>query len=383
MKIIKRDAPPLDLSPAESMPVREARPEDNEALIALTNASPIRIGFGLMNIERGNDYFALNRARGDVHVFVAEQEGEIVGASAVTLREAVVGGAVKKVFYGGDLKVNPKVRKRKLGTKLSIAVFDRARELKADFMIGIVSQRNLPSMNLITSHYGWEPARICGRVITYSLRLQRRLKVERRYESGPPRPEEIPDLVKLHNEHYKHFNFHPRFTPESFTDMLERTPGYSLDDFLVARVDGKPVAMAGLWDIAQCKQVVIKSYRRPIAVGIRILKAVLSILRIKFWIPEAGKPWEIGYLRHYAAHRDHLPALSQLVREHCQQSHDQHRFRYLSVTFHHKDRTRLVVRRIPRHQARNLFGYCPIHDPERMDALVDDDAPYFEDLALA
>ena len=368
---------------SEALDIRPAKPQDNEQLLALTHRAPIHTAFGVMNIERAPDYFALNRARGDVDVLVAELRGEIVGAVSMTPRDVSVGGSTKRAYYLGDFKVRPDVRRSKVGATLAVAGFRWMRERDADYAIGVATRSNKASMTFLAERYDWEPFRFPGRLLCYTIRLAREARLTGRYETGPAKADEIPDLTTLHNRHYGHFNFYTPYTPESFHAMLVRTPGYTLDDLLVARVDRRPVAMVGVWNPRPVKQVVFVAYRPIISKGLNVLTRLLSRLGRRFWYPEEGKPWSLGYLRHYAAHADHLPALAQLVRECCERSRKEGRFQSLIASFDRRDPTRKVLKGLPRHRGAMIFGYTPLRDPQGLDGLVASRGPFYEDITLA
>ena len=111
-----------------SLVVRAARSGDNEALLALVRRCPMQADISL-TIERDPDFFALSRARGDTHTFIAEIDGALAGCLSAWRRGAWLGGQPATICYVGDLRVSPEHRLRGVARQMGIAMRDFQGEL--------------------------------------------------------------------------------------------------------------------------------------------------------------------------------------------------------------------------------------------------------------
>ena len=87
--------------------VRAATEADNDALLALTRATPMT-GSIWLRIDRDPDFFRLLRLRGEGVVFVAARGREVLACISGSLRTAYVSGKPETVGYVGDMKVHPR-----------------------------------------------------------------------------------------------------------------------------------------------------------------------------------------------------------------------------------------------------------------------------------
>ncbi|HZD85882.1 MAG TPA: hypothetical protein VE052_08210, partial [Gemmatimonadaceae bacterium] len=104
---------------AKDFAIRDATPADNEQLIAVAAACSM-VGDISLRIDRGPDFFALNRVEGQCwRVGVAERAGMIVGCVAISERLAYVNARERRTGYVGDLKVHPAHRDTRIADGLS------------------------------------------------------------------------------------------------------------------------------------------------------------------------------------------------------------------------------------------------------------------------
>ena len=91
--------------------VRDATDADNAALIGLAAACTMQ-GHIALRVERGPEFFALNRLEGEAwRVGVATNAaGHVLGCVAIARRLAYVNGSERPIAYVSDLKVHPTAR---------------------------------------------------------------------------------------------------------------------------------------------------------------------------------------------------------------------------------------------------------------------------------
>src|SRR5688500_9066923 len=110
---------PSSMTASAPLTVREAKPSDNDSLVALAAACFLACACDL-RIDRAPDFFALNRLEGaSWRLAVAEREGEVVGCICSSERECYVNGRVQRIGYVGDLKVHPDHRDSVIADALS------------------------------------------------------------------------------------------------------------------------------------------------------------------------------------------------------------------------------------------------------------------------
>ena len=97
--------------------VRRASASDSAGLVQLTRSCPMQ-GDLALRIDRGPDFFALCRCRGDGFTLVAENAGTIVGCVSVAHRLSYVGGKPVMTGYVGDVKIRPDHRCNGLARRL-------------------------------------------------------------------------------------------------------------------------------------------------------------------------------------------------------------------------------------------------------------------------
>lgn len=90
--------------------VREARPEENDGLIALDAACSMGEAVAL-RFDRSPDFFARAAAYERAIVLVAEVAGRLVGVGAAAIKVLRVGGIVGPWAYLFDLRVAPEARR--------------------------------------------------------------------------------------------------------------------------------------------------------------------------------------------------------------------------------------------------------------------------------
>src|SRR5688572_1769420 len=115
----RHSLPPASMRARAPFTVRDAKPSDNDALVAVAAACSMA-GAIELRMDRAPDFFALNRLEGAIwRLAVAEREEEIVGCICFSERECYLGGRVQRTGYVGDLKVHPDHRDSVIADALS------------------------------------------------------------------------------------------------------------------------------------------------------------------------------------------------------------------------------------------------------------------------
>jgi GNAT superfamily N-acetyltransferase len=257
------------------MKVRDAQPEDNEALVALAAQCPM-VGDLSLCVDRRPEFFALSRLSGyPWRVGVIDGDTGPIGCVGVARRAVYLDGRATQLAYIGDLKVRPDHRGRGAGRALARWAMTAARDLVGDDgpLLATVLAGNTAvdtlRRDLAPTVRRWATVR------SHSISLLWR---RRRPRTGlavrPAGPADGPAMVAL----WRRLSVARQFAPilESFPvsapgpARAERAPWGSAPgpgpDYLLAHgPDGELVGFIGLWDQHGIKQMRVTGYSRRLA----------------------------------------------------------------------------------------------------------------------
>ncbi len=128
------------------MRIREYRPDDNPALMALERLSPRGLPEPFVHYRRR----FIDRAAlfAEHHLLVAEEGGELIGCVAAGLKQTYVGGQAVRLGYVFDARTHPAWRRQGVASALLAALDGVLEECGADGVYGHVVASNLPSLRL-------------------------------------------------------------------------------------------------------------------------------------------------------------------------------------------------------------------------------------------
>ncbi|VVB70925.1 Uncharacterised protein [uncultured archaeon] len=136
-------------------------------------------------------------------------------------------------------------------------------------------------------------AKICENAVYKKANLPERFRIERLQEG------DLPEAIRLINEHnFDRMHFVP-FTMESFQSRISAIPGYGPDDFWTVKDEGRIVACAGLWD---CSRLFEMCYTREPLMW-KIMGKIMGLLGrlIKCpKIPSEGDFFKLCYITDHA-----------------------------------------------------------------------------------
>src|SRR4030042_4873563 len=103
--------------------IREACLSDNGKLLKLTSLAPMQ-GEISIRIDRNPDFYNLLNKRGHSMVFVAEDNGKLVGCFAASQSRMSIVGNQEVVYYLADLKIDPLYGGKTVTVRLLIRMAD-------------------------------------------------------------------------------------------------------------------------------------------------------------------------------------------------------------------------------------------------------------------
>jgi GNAT superfamily N-acetyltransferase len=292
--------------------LRPANGDDNAALLELTRVCPME-GDIALRIDRSPDFFALSRCRGAGWTIVAEADGRIVGCASVSRRPAYVGGRPTVMGHVGDIKVRPGHRRAGVARRLLDEIARVEQSSDAAFYAATTAAGNAAVDGLVLD-FGTD--RTVSRIATFVSRQLlplARARVDRSFAIAHGSSADEEELAALLDQAHGRYTFGPVFRDGAFRELLARSPGMQLSDYLVARRRGRIVAALGVWDQHAFKQTEL--------VGLpRLLRWLTTAARIGGRplglpaLPSEGEPLRFRYVRHPAHLAGEAEALAALVR---------------------------------------------------------------------
>jgi GNAT superfamily N-acetyltransferase len=237
--------------PTSSIVVRAARADDNAAILTLIRKCPMQADISL-TIERDPDFFALSRARGDAHTFIAEIDGELVGCLSAWRRDAWISGHRASVCYVGDLRVSPEHRRRGVARQLGMAMSKFQGKLPVVPYLLAAGDGNT-AVAPVAAAFGAVGQPI-ARLTSWQLLPVVRLRIATDIDIGTAEERDVGELTALLDDFYRSRDFAPVFGDGGLNRLIASSPGASFSDYLVARRKGRIVAALGVWDASAVKR---------------------------------------------------------------------------------------------------------------------------------
>ncbi len=357
--------------------IREATNTDNDALLALTRATPMG-GRIALRIDREPDFFALLRARGDAVVYVATHDQEVIGCLSAAIHTSYVRGTLEKIAHVGDMKVHPNFRGRRVTLRLIAALQAHLQSEGVDVCFSLVADGNKPVMTIAEGKHG-TPAQVqLGRFFVEEMVPSPFRRKSRKYLVEPACEKDLPEIAGILDALSKKRNFAPPISPDNLQKLIEPAGPGAFRSLLVAREAGRVVATLTVEDTRTLRQNVLIGLPTFLRIAVTVLRVlVLPIPGLN--VPRVGSQLSILYVRFMGCMEGCEGALRPLIAEARALAY-RHRFTFLSLGLHERDPLRFVVEGIPRFTFTSRSMATSAITPDRVKSLVDQ-IPY-EDYAL-
>lgn len=299
--------------------VREARPSDNQGLVALAGACPM-VGELTLRIDRSPDFFALNKLEGDRwRLAVAEREGAVVGCVAFSERRVFVNGRQMRTGYVGDLKVHTRHRDTKIADALSVWAERACADLpaRAPALITVLAgnramerrlsgPRGIPRFNRVAT------------IRTHSITiLWKRGRLSRRgvgsIDTVPAKWSDVSEMVRLWDRVATERQLAPVMTEHSLSSWIRTAPGLDISSYRLARsASGELLGFAGVWDQRSFKQLTVVGYSRRMAAARTAFNIFARVVGAEP-MPRAGSPLRCATVLHVCVPGDRPEVLRALL----------------------------------------------------------------------
>ncbi len=245
-----------------SLLIRLAHEGDNQQLLKLTRDCPL-LGPISFYQEREPRFFTLNELQGEsCQVYVVESQGEIVGSVSCVLRWAYLDSQEVPTWYVGDLKIAPRMRGkgvlREFITQVSQLLLEKG--TGADLGLSLIVKTN-PASRVLTGVRPYMPHFVpLGTIRNYAIHLLFPKKTKDHYQITRAKGEDIEAMTTLLKRVYIQKQFAPVIEPAGFCKKVEQTPGLRLNQFYLAKQEGRLVGLVGVWDQESFKKIKILSF---------------------------------------------------------------------------------------------------------------------------
>jgi len=286
--------------------IRVADDSDNVELLGLEKMCPQGTSL-VLQFDRSPDFFLRSRVYDNYKVYVAEDEGKIVGTVGATLKEFNMNEEIVEGVYIYDLRVHPTFRGRGIGSKLVQQIM--AEEDEADLAYGIIMGENYPSIALF-KRLGFQNVQdlMFLSVPLYKRREQTTSKVRKMTT------DDAQSVVDLINNHYRNHDFFAPLSIDNFLNKTRRLADYGFQGTQVVEVENRIVACAGLWDYSR----IFRTSVLRVTARLKMLTYILRFANLftsTMKLPSVGEPFRLMYLTDFAFTRE-TEAIRELI-EHC------------------------------------------------------------------
>lgn len=222
--------------------IREATPEDNEALLALDRRCVVAAATPVA-FDRSPDFFGRSRPYSHWRAYVAEAGSHLIGIGAVALKPVLVAGLLVPAVYFYDLRVAPDFRRQGIAKAVGDAIRAHIRSLNPAIGYSMVMEGNVASLSFVQDR-GSRALRSCV------LRLLRvdHIAVPHPCRLRSLRNVEAESAFRLVQEAHSDHDLFPFIDLASFHDRINRLSGFGLCGLYGWDAGGALAGCLGLWD---------------------------------------------------------------------------------------------------------------------------------------
>ena len=270
----------IESAPTSPLCFTRAVPDDDAAIRRLLRENPTAGAISL-SFEREPGYFIGGAVAGATDVTIlAYEHGNLLGMGRRTTRDAYLEGAVRRVAYLSELRLDHTAANR---VALLRGGYNCFHELQvatpADFTLTSIAADNHRALRLLERGLPGFPT-----YTSLSEYVTLVIPVPRRPAPGtlaiiPAALSHLPDLVALLNSHGSCHSLAPAWTAERLQALSAH--GLHLNHFALAYRNSHLVAATALWDQRAFRQTVIRCYEPSLAAA----RPVLNFLAQLFGTP--------------------------------------------------------------------------------------------------
>ncbi len=251
------------------MIIREVKKDDEKKLQLLQSQCTSGDSIMLTTVNQP-DFFARSSIYKQHKIFVAEENGEILGSLAGAIRNVLFDKKNVKVGYVFQMFVSTNHRRCGAGRMLYEALDKYFIENDVDIAYFIVMVDNFGCKKLYEKQgYSF----YCQQTMPYLPVFKKRsIKVK-----GIVRKATIQDaerIAQLHNKTWQGYNLQEMLSKEAFIKEVDSIPAYDFENLIVYERDGKVCACVGYWDWSKVTKITVQD----IDSKLKIIKNILNVV---------------------------------------------------------------------------------------------------------
>ena len=280
---------------------------DNDALLNIEKMSPQGNEKLAMVADLSPDITIRYELYDNWEIMVAEEHEQIVGYVGWTVKN----GPLKPYIYLIEVMIDPNFRRKGIGTQLIKEVEKCAKDINASYIYCYMYGPSEPSIKFMEK-MGYIKEK---EIIICEMSTSKKERIKAKYELEHINESDLPKAVELINQYYAGRAHFMPFTPKSFKDRVNKTLGYGLENFMVAKENGKIVACGGFWDTAVFAEMVY--IKEPLMWRlISNVQGTLRHLTHMTLVPKEGKYFKFRNIVNHAFKPGYADAMVDIF-EHC------------------------------------------------------------------
>lgn len=357
---------------------RLAEESDNDGIRELARRCP-QEGMITFLFNRGPRFDTINRLLDpEAWHFVASDQGRIVGVVGIIHFQAQVLGRDRKVAYILDLLLDSRYRSGTTAFRLIKPVVQRLYQSDADMVLVNFLKDNPHPLVFAKGRAGFPAALNLGDNTFYNMLSLYKMKVDSEYQIKSPTGRDIPEMLELYQQCSKNYKIAQILDEPTLRHYLQNIEGLGLENFLVARRNGRIRAITAMWDEIPYKSYEVQKLNFAISSVTRLLKMMSYFVRVPQPI-ELHQPLSQLSLV-LSAHLDSPEALEMLFR-HVNNENRGSNYTLITLYGHDRDPITKVIQKFWGMSVKSEM-YAFAREAEMLEQLAQDDSPVMFNLAL-
>ncbi|MFC2121508.1 hypothetical protein ACFLTI_07935 [Bacteroidota bacterium] len=289
-----------------------AGPEDNQGLIDLSHNCPMESDISVYP-DRSPDYSAIQKLinKNSYHV-IAKKNNNIIGCLGCTYFDVQINNEIFRSGVMVDFKVDPSMRKSLITYRIAKFLAEKEKISKTDLWIGMILAQNKAPLPFIKGRVGFPKANFFGRFNVRNFIPILKFKIDHRFEICQATQKDIPEIVKLYKNFYNKHQLTPYFTEEKFLELITNFKGLEIENFSIAKENGKIKAVLATWDQSFYKKMFVRNFHASAKVLLFFCKFLSIFMKIPK-LPKSNNHLKVMNIIMYA-HNNCPEAFKALIR---------------------------------------------------------------------
>ncbi len=298
--------------------IRLAKESDNSEITNLSKRC-LQEGIITLFINRSPKFNSLHRILdSEAWHYVACSDDRIVGLVGVIHFNARVAGTDMKVGYMLDLRLDHNYRRGTTAFRLVRAAVDHIHKSGVKLVIVNFLKDNRQPLVFTSGRAGLPQSFHMGDNNVFNILPLFKMKLNKRFTIEVPSESDIPEIVSLYRSYAGRYDIAPVITEDHFRRITSTVDGLSLNNFIVAKEDGKIKAVTAAWDEHTYKSYQVVRLNTTIKVVTKSLKFLSLFMKTPRHI-RLNEPLRQLSLVYYA--HDGTPEALDTLFRHVNNSH--------------------------------------------------------------